>query len=68
MGMEGRWKLWKVLLESVSPSCIKKWNSLTEKEESNFEKRKQHVPEPGEGSWACRGAAGALGATEARGL
>ena len=42
----------------------KKWNSLMEKEERYFEKRKQHVPEPGEGSWA----AGALGAREARGL
>ena len=39
-----------------------------EKEESYFGKRKQHVPEPGEGSWTCPGGVGALGAVEARGL
>lgn len=39
-----------------------------EKEETYLEKRKQRVPERGEGSWVHHRGAGALGAREARGL
>lgn len=39
-----------------------------EKETRYFEKKKQHVPKPGESSWTCPRGAGALGIEEARGL